>query len=256
MLRSVFADPVFLACVLALAGLVLMLAFGRRLAGTAFILAAIAGLYALSTEAGSSRLLALVEGKPYTWPNPLPSGDKAPQAIVVLSGGMVRQPDDFGGDTVSQDTLERVLYAARLARASGRPVLVSGGLAYGEATKTLAAAMAETLQRDFGISAAWQEDRSKNTYENARYSYEILAPLGIRRIYLVTDAAHMPRARAIFVATGFAVTPMPTLFTFPDEHPGALDLVPRSYYLAQSARALHEWVGRVAYGLLYEPSGQ
>ena len=251
MLRSVFADPVFLACAIVLAG-ILMLAFGRRLAGGALILAAVAGLYALSTEVVSSRLLVLAEGTPHPWPNPLPSGEAAPQAIVVLSGGMVRQPDDFGGNTVGQDTLERLLYAARLARASGLPLLVSGGLTYGEATKTLAAAMAETLQRDFGLSAAWQEGRSNDTYENAKYSYEILAPLGIRRIYLVTDAAHMPRARAIFTATGFDVTPMPTRFTFPEEHPSALDLVPRSYYLAESARALHEWVGRVAYGLMYE----
>ncbi|MFO1153226.1 MAG: YdcF family protein [Rhodospirillales bacterium] len=251
MLRSVLADPVFLACVLALAGLLLILAFDRRRSGALLILCALAGLYALSTEAVSSRLLARVEGTPYAWPQPLPTGDGAPQAIVVVSGGLVRQPDVLGGDTVAEDTLERLLYTARLARATGLPVLVSGGLIH-DANRSLAAAMADTLQRDFGVPVAWQEARSLTTYENARYSSEILAPLGIHRIYLVTSAAHMPRAQAIFTAAGFAVTPMPTLFTFAVPRPGLLDLVPRSYNLAESARALHEWAGSPAYRIMYE----
>jgi uncharacterized SAM-binding protein YcdF (DUF218 family) len=251
LLRSVLADPVFLTCALALTGLLLMLAFGRRRAGAALIVFAVGGLYALSTGAVSARLLAWVEGEPYAWPTPLPTGDAAPQAIVVISGGLARQPEAFGGDTVAEDTLERLLYTARLARATGLPVLVSGGLIHG-ANRSLAAAMAETLHRDFAVPVTWQEARSLTTQENARFSYDILAPLGIRRIYLVTAAAHMPRAQAIFTGAGFTVTPMPTLFTFAVPRPGPLDLVPRSYYLAHSARALHEWAGRIDYRLLYE----
>ncbi len=220
MLRSVFADPVFLTCALALIGVVLVLASGRRRSGVALIVVALASLYALSTDVVSSRLLALAEGEPHPWPTPLPQENDAPQAIVVLSGGTARQPPEFGGDTVAQDTLERLLYTARLYRATGLPVLVSGGVLHG-ATRSIASAMAETLRRDFAVPVAWEEARSTTTYENARYSYAILAPLGIRRIYLVTSAAHMPRARAIFEEAGFAVTPMPTIFTFAVARPRA-----------------------------------
>lgn len=46
--------------------------------------------------------------------------------------------------------------------------------------------------------------------ENARFSAAILAPLGVTRILLVTDAFHMPRARRAFAIAGLDPIAAPT----------------------------------------------
>ena len=52
----------------------------------------------------------------------------APQAIVILGGGVRRDlsEDDGDGFAPKQDAQDRLLYAARLARSSRLPILVSG----------------------------------------------------------------------------------------------------------------------------------
>jgi Uncharacterized conserved protein len=50
------------------------------------------------------------------------------QAIVILGGGTRPYAAEYGGATLGSITLERVRYGAQLARASGLPILVSGGL--------------------------------------------------------------------------------------------------------------------------------
>jgi uncharacterized SAM-binding protein YcdF (DUF218 family) len=53
---------------------------------------------------------------------------KTVQAIVVLGGGVHRGAPEYGGDTLSKYSLERVRYAANLARKSQLPLLTMGGL--------------------------------------------------------------------------------------------------------------------------------
>ena len=62
-------------------------------------------------------------------------------------------------------------------------------------------------------SAIWIEDQSRNTYENAIYSKNILANKGITEVLLVTSATHMPRSVALFQKAGMAVVPAPSDFT-------------------------------------------
>jgi uncharacterized SAM-binding protein YcdF (DUF218 family) len=56
------------------------------------------------------------------------------------------------------------------------------------------------------------EGGSIDTHENAIRSYQVLAPLGIRRILLVTSAMHMPRAAGAFRKAGFEVIAAPADF--------------------------------------------
>ncbi len=88
---------------------------------------------------------------------------------------------------------ERIRYAARLAKASGLPVLTSGGLHYGTPPSE-ARIMAQSLLDDYGVPVRWEEGRSRTTWENARFSAEMLREAGIRRVILVTSAIHMPRS--------------------------------------------------------------
>ena len=204
---------------------------GWVLIGSSMIL-----LYALSTHFVAHRLLHGLEAQ---WSDPLAGG--AGEAIVVLGSGRYFNAPEFDGDTVTARSLARLRYAARLHRASGKPILVSGGNPEG-ARRSEAAQMAATLDRDFRVPVAWIEDQSRTTLENARFSGALLKPAGIRVIYLVTDAAHMPRALRAFASTGLAVVPAPTTFTTRFRLT-ALDFVPDARAMEKSSLWFHEVIG-------------
>lgn len=165
------------------------------------------------------------------------------QAIVVLGGGLNRRALEYGGESVHERTLVRLRYGAHLARQLDLPVLVSGGQPP-RALISEADAMANVLENEFGIAVRWREDQSFDTAENAEYSARILRATGIRRILLVTQAFHMPRARRLFAQAGLEVVPAPTeIPSERDEGPVPLDFLPNASALQQSYYALHEWQG-------------
>jgi len=129
-------------------------------------------------------------------------------ALVILGSGTRRHAAEYGGDTLGRRTLERVRYGARLARATGLPVLVSGGSVYGgEAEATL---MREALEGEFGVPVRWAEARSRTTHENALYSSEVLRNAGITKVVLVAHGVDMTRAIEEFADAGIAVVPAAT----------------------------------------------
>ena len=93
------------------------------------------------------------------------------------------------------------------------------------------------------------EDRSRNTYENAVFTRDIVKPRAGERWLLVTSAAHMPRSVGIFRRAGWPVTAYPVDYrTYGDGR----DAKPTTEALDAFRRldvAMHEWVGLVAYRL-------
>jgi uncharacterized SAM-binding protein YcdF (DUF218 family) len=87
------------------------------------------------------------------------------------------------------------------------------------------------------------DDRSRDTVENAARMAELLRRDGVRRIALVTDASHIPRAAAAFRAVGFEVIPAPTAFPLSMERP-LLEWLPSSHGLTTCRMLLREWLGR------------
>lgn len=169
------------------------------------------------------------------------------EAIVVLGAGRYRGSPEFAEDDVIGPALDRLRYAALLARKSKKPLLVTGGAPDG-GERSEAEAMRTALARDFGVPVRWVESASDDTLENARRSAEILLPAGIKRIALVTHAWHMPRAVAAFENAGLVVLPAPT--GYQSVAPlSMLDFVPRAAAMQASARALHEWIGQAWYAL-------
>jgi uncharacterized SAM-binding protein YcdF (DUF218 family) len=174
---------------------------------------------------------------------PYPDFDSEPeQAIVVLSGGIRVNARSESGAGLRGATLARLAAAAGLARRTGLPLLVSGGMV--EKGPPEARVMADVLQADFGLQAAFVEDRSRNTHENAIESARILQAAGIRRVWLVTSDVHLPRAVAEFQRTGLQVRP------FAAGGPGRLPdgvwaWLPHPWALEESHAALYEWLGRV-----------
>ncbi len=211
---------------------------------------ALAVLLLLSTQAGARLLLAPLEGPFVNESKQSAAAANAPQAIVVLGGGRLRQAPEMGGaDVPSLEALSRLRHAARLQRQTGLPLLVTGGRP-DAATMSEAQIMTQVLQQDFAVPVRWLEAESNNTAENATFSAAILHPLQIKRIWLVTDAVHMRRAQQVFRHHGFEVVAAPT--TFMAQGPlRVIDFVPHARELARSSYALHEWVGLVWYRLRY-----
>jgi uncharacterized SAM-binding protein YcdF (DUF218 family) len=217
----------------------LALARARPRAGLALALAATLGLYAIATPFVATRL-----GHAIQYPYVDPAQDPTGQAIVVLGGGLYTRAAEYGADTVSRRSLERVRYAARLHERTGKPVLLTGGNPT-QADSTEAEQMAIVL-REFGYAALWLENASGNTSENARHTRRTLEPAGVSRIYLVTHAWHMPRARLAFEEAGFVVIPAATAYVTPLEVKPAY-LVPDSGALELSSIFFREIVGMVWY---------
>ncbi|THG69842.1 YdcF family protein, partial [Pseudomonas sp. A-1] len=169
---------------------------------------------------------------------------------VVLGGGRERGDPGWGGDQPSLLALERARLAARLHWVSGLPILASGGLHRGEPPSE-AELLAAVLSEDFSVALRWQEGRSRTTWENATLSAPLLRDAGVRRIVLVTQAWHMPRARWCFERQGFEVIPAPMGFLGVANGRPLGGWLPEAVAIWQSSLLLNEAVGRLLYPLLY-----
>ena len=215
-----------------------------RVAGIASLLA----LGALSTVAVGVALSGPLEaGAP-----PLAAADigklkGSASAIVILGGGRrLGALDAPEGEALSDKTLARCAYGARLARATRLPIVVSGGRPGGHGTMPEARLMERALREDFGIPVSFVEDTSADTLENARNVARVLGSPHGKRIVLVTHFYHMKGAAAAFAAQGFDVVaaPMGHLATGPLS---PRDFVPSAGGLRLSSIALHEYLRQAWY---------
>jgi uncharacterized SAM-binding protein YcdF (DUF218 family) len=226
---------------LALAGLALLRRKPRL--GLAFLAAGLGLLIVLSMPLVAISLQLGLQGEPTR--GDFDVGDA--QAIVVLGADANPFAPEYGGKSVGPTTLERLRYGAALARRSGLPILVTAGLP-GRDEPALAPSMAAVLEDEFGVRARWVEPRAADTRENAQFSAEILKPLGLTRIVLVTHAWHLPRALGAFEAAGLDARGAGTGW----REFGNVDWrawVPSARGLRESSWAIHEWIGRLWYAI-------
>jgi len=179
----------------------------------------------VTTEAGASLLLSGL-----LWQSSPAKPDEIrarAQAIVVL-----------GGRT------NRIDYGAHLHLATGVPLLLVGKGTGDSGFDAESEKMEDILLRKYGIGPRWVENESKDTRENAVFAWCLVSGMGVKRIALVTDPHHMPRAKRRFEAAGFEVIAAPT----PDGEPPRLPLtrasfVPGKAGIAAARRPVREWVG-------------
>jgi uncharacterized SAM-binding protein YcdF (DUF218 family) len=187
------AGPMLLAII----GL-LLLQRRPRLA-RALLALGIGSLWLFSLPVVADRLTRLTQHYP---PLDLAQPTQA-QAIVILGGGGQRQyAPEYGGPAAEPALLERLACGAYIARLTGLPLLVTGN-------GIEPVAMRASLVRNFGLEPRWFDDRSYDTFDNARNSALLLQADGIRRIVLVTSATHIWRAAHEFSAVGLDVVPAP-----------------------------------------------
>ncbi|MBU0689502.1 MAG: YdcF family protein [Gammaproteobacteria bacterium] len=225
---------------LLMAGIGLFLWHKRPRTARILVSVSVAGIWLLSTPFVADSLLQSIED------TPVDLSKTSADAIVVLSGGQHFNATEYGGNTVSKETLERVRYAATLYRQTGKPVLVSGGNPQGGGAE--APLMKKVLEQEYYVPVRWVEDTSDNTLENAHHSHSMLAREGIERIYLITQAWHMPRSVQVFESAGFTVVPAATAYTTRYET-NLLTFVPNAGALLGSYHFMHEVIGMLWYRL-------
>lgn len=243
---------------LGLIALLLILALAWRRGRRVAIALALIVLWVGSSRYVAYALLRSLETQ-YLPPAATPRAD----AIVVLGGG-TRGSDPPRPMTEVNEAGDRLLYGARLYHdGAAEIILVTGGSiewltpeGIGPEANDMSAIMSL-----LGVppEAVWLEARSRNTYENALYSREMLAEAGMDEIILVTSAMHMPRSVPLFEAQGLRVIPAPTDFLVSDaewQHlwrggPTAtiINLMPNVEYLTYTTRALKEYIGLVVYSM-------
>lgn len=207
-------------------------------------IAAAALLVVLTTPLGANALVRIQEGRA---PGAAACAGTPPQAIVVLSGGLVARPRgerDYAA--LGLASIQRLIGAVGLQRSLGAVRLaVIGTSDRGFADSVILA----NLARDLGVDASTLqvEAASLNTWQNAQASAR-LAPALPRRIWLVTSSLHMVRALVAFRAAGFdaCAYPVQSRYHAPD-NPGYL--LPTGSATMKAEDALHELVGEVAYRL-------
>lgn len=197
----------------------------------------------------ANRLMTLIEVYPALTESEIQNNDR--QAIVVLGGGRRYDAIEYGGDTVSDHSLIRVRYAAKLQKVTQLPILITGGSPLEENELSEAELMAGVLTSELSGAVTWLESRSRNTAENAIFSAEILKQNNIDRIFLVTQAWHLQRAVAVFEKQGLNVLPAPTAFEGGELEFSLWLFIPGANAFADSAFALHEILGNLWYLIRY-----
>ena len=171
--------------------------------------------------------------------------------IILLCGGAsVHVPDLTGTGRPTGGTMARLVEAARLHRMLGVPIIVSGGSVFsrGKAESVIV----RRFLTDIGVAPEMivTEDRSRDTFGNARHSAAICRASGFRRPMLVTEAYHLPRSVWCFRKAGLDVVPVPVARrTFPGKRYHWTAFLPRGY--GGLSAALHEHLGLIYYRMVY-----
>lgn len=125
--------------------------------------------------------------------------DATPRDAIVVLGARVL-PDG----TPSEALVARVERGVQLFHRGLAPRLVISGGGSGTSSEA-AIGLALALRGGVPEAACLVETKSASTFANATHSAELLRPLGVSRVFVVTDDFHALRAVAHFRRVGFEV---------------------------------------------------
>ena len=238
-------SPVGLSYLLWLAGLLLYWRWSRKW-GRRAVVAGILVLVLFGNQLVGEALMRSLEND-----YEIRRAEDCPEAeAIVVLGGMTVAPIPPRVEVEFTSAVDRLLYGMRLARLGRAPLLVlSGGYTVFVDSKLTEADDMRMLALECGMppEAILLEKRSRNTYENAFYTRQLLEARGINRILLVTSAKHMPRAAGVFRTQGFEVVPAPTDVGVVEGRFLPRDLLPNLGGLNNSTSALREYGSILVY---------
>jgi uncharacterized SAM-binding protein YcdF (DUF218 family) len=185
------------------------------------------GAALFASPAGARLLLSVVDAAGRAGSH---QGLQDRQAILLLGGRTARVHD-----------------AARIHKATGLPILISGKGTGDSGFRAESEKMQDILAKEYRIGTRGIETESVNTEENAAFSWCLWGRQGIRRVLLVTDTRHMLRARVAFSLAGFDVIPAPAeQAQGPDEPLGPQDFLPSAAGLEAAKVPLKQLGGAAA----------
>ena len=177
--------------------------------------------------------------------------DPLADCIVLLGGGIIDGVVDMTGTGIP--TLEmqgRILTCVRAFRKFHIPIIISGGQPFKKRTPEYVIVRRFLLDLGVPDSMIIVEKRSKDTWENARYSALICKKKGFKKALLITSAYHMKRAIFCFKRAGMDIIPFPAnFFTSPGKEYIWKDFLPHNFL--NTYRAIHEYLGIIFYKIAY-----
>lgn len=174
----------------------------------------------------------------------------APDGIIVLGGAWRADIAEQWGSWQLNHAAERDATLVALSRRYPTARLVfTGGSGRALSAAPAEASVAEQFYQDLGVdlSRLTFESQSRNTYENAVLSYQLINPNPDETWWLVTSAYHMPRSVEVFAKVGWKVIPYPVDYFFT-----GFRWQPRwafSDHLWELEKVVQEWVGLWVYRL-------
>ena len=217
---------------------------GRRLAITAIVLLAICAFSPLG-----SLLLYPLESRFPPWN----AASGVPDGIIVLGGPIDADLSVEHGTPVVRSAADRLIAGAALARRYPNARFVfTGGSPNLIGNDAREADYAGAIFESLGIpkSRLIMERRSRNTYENAQFTADMVKPKPGEHWLLVTSAFHMPRSMGLFRKAGFAVEAYPVDWRVGRDWADVLAFTAiANDGLARTDIGLREWIGLVAYRL-------
>ncbi|MEQ8965236.1 MAG: YdcF family protein [Azospirillaceae bacterium] len=226
------------------AGLIALAVGWRRIGGTLLALST-AGLVAIATLPLGTWLVAPLETR-FERPSPMPN---RVDGIIVLGGAMDPWRSHLYGEPQVNAAAERLFALAELLRRypEARAIYTGGSGSLAQPEHRGAPAARDLLDRIGGPTerVTWEAD-SRNTWENALLSRDLMVPAPGETWLLVTSAFHMPRSMGIFRRVGWPVMPYPTDWRAAEAGARGID-----FDLADTLpvvdTAVREWIGLVAY---------
>lgn len=167
---------------------------------------------------------------------------KQKNMIVILGGGVVRWPT---GDLSTQLLVQsRVMESARLYRSCKIQsqneclILASGGDPSGQGKSEAEVMKAELAELGVPPDDIFLDAKSKNTFENAKFSAQIISNVLPQQIILVTSGIHLHRSLMLFEHFGVHAIGAPS-----DHIESGLSILPRSINFVLADLAAHELLG-------------
>lgn len=244
--------PLGLACVLILLAFVIQRSRWQK----GFLVLAFLLLFL-----GGNHWVTLWLARSLEWRYFPPQGPLQADVIVILASG-TRVAEFPRAIPEVGEVGDRLIYAAHLYQQGAAPLILHCGKANNlQNTGDSTGGGIFTLLGIMGVprEAVLLETTSENTHENAVVCGKILGERDLRRVILVTSAAHMPRAVGVFEHQGINVIPAPTGYTADqgdmvihmpkDVYNFLTVLLPNADNLKTTTRMLKEYIGLFIYKL-------
>ena len=173
----------------------------------------------------------------------------APAGIIVLGGALDEARSEARGEAYLTAEASRLTTALDLAQRYPTARLVFTGGAGSLLDEPSEAIGVRKLWLALGASPERMsfESKSRNTWENALFTRDLLKPKPGETWLLVTSAWHMPRSVGIFRRLGFDVTPYPVAYRTLGDARDWLSSAPLMERLFMLEFSVREWIGLVAY---------